>query len=408
MTDLNNRRPRILVVTSTYPRWENDPGPAFVFELSRRLTASFEITVLAPRSPGSKSQEYMAGLNVIRFSYFFKHLEKLATHSGGILSRLRANPFYFLLVPFFLIGQLLALIHLLRRRQFDLIHAHWLIPQGLSVVIVQTLIQRSIPLLCTSHGGDLFALRGRMFHCLKRSVIKRSRALTVVSQVMKKIVVEMGVSTDKVHVIPMGVDLAQRFTPDSTVRRRGDELLFVGRLVEKKGLRVLLEAMPTVLSEHPATILTVAGTGPLERALRKMARQLNISHKVNFLGMVAQSELPALYRRATIAVFPFVVAKSGDQEGFGLVQVEAMGCECPVIASDLPAIHDIIEDGKNGKLVPSGNSQALSRTIDKLLFDHELRKKLAREGRKSVLRQFDWKMIIEGYSRLYCRLTLDK
>ena len=390
-----------MVVTSTYPRWENDPGPAFVFELSRRLTASFEITVLAPRSPGSKSQEYMAGLNVIRFSYFFKHFENLATDSGGILSRLRANPFYFLLVPFFLIGQLLALIHLLRRRQFDLIHAHWLIPQGLSVVIVQTLIQRSIPLLCTSHGGDLFALRGRMFHYLKRTVIERSRALTVVSQVMKNKVVGMGVSTDKVHVIPMGVDLAQRFTPDSSVRRRADELLFVGRLVEKKGLRVLLEAMPTVLSEHPATILTVAGTGPLERELHKMARKLNISHKVCFLGMVAQSELPTLYRRATIAVFPFVVAKSGDQEGFGLVQVEAMGCECPVIASDLPAIHDIIVHNKNGLLIPPGNSEALAEKINKFLSNPTLRQRLGHNARKSITHQFDWGIVSEKYAIQY-------
>lgn len=401
MDDNSAPRPRVLVMTSTFPRWKNDPEPAFVFELSRRLVKVFDITVLAPRAPGSKKKEDMSGLRVIRFPYFFRNWENLATHSGGILNRLRANPFNYLLVPFFLIGQLLALLCLLRREEFNLIHAHWMVPQGSIAVVGLTMTRRGIPLLCTSHGSDLFGLHGRVFKCLKRFVMGKSRMITVVSRVMKRKVVDMGIPAEKVRVMPMGVDLKHRFTPDPALKRSEHELLFVGRLVEIKGVRILLEAMPKVLSKHPATRLIVAGSGPLEGELRDLARRLNLEEKVDFLGMVPQLKLPALYRRAALAVFPFLMARSGDQEGFGLVQVEAMGCGCPVIAGDLPAIHDSITHGQTGFLVAPGNIEELADTIVRALEDRETSIKMAAVARKRVTAQFDWKVSAGNYAAVY-------
>jgi len=398
------QHPKVLVLTSTFPRWENDPEPAFVFELSRRLLSVFDVTVIAPRAPGSVDQEIMDGLKVIRFPYFFRRWENLATHSGGILNRLRANPFNYLLVPFFLLGQLLALICLLRKERFDLIHAHWLIPQGFIAVLGIMLSGQSIPLLCTSHGGDLFALKGRAFQRLKRWVMDRSAALTVVSNAMQKTVLEMGVDLEKVEVIPMGVDLKGLFTPDPYIQRKSDELLFVGRLVEGKGIEMLLEAMPRLLEKKPDIRLLVAGAGPLEEGLRESVRKLNVSENVDFLGMVKQSLLPDYYRRATLAVFPYMLTKNGVQEGFGLVVVEAMGCACPVIAGDLPAIHDSIAHEENGLLVPSGKSEALADTILRALNDPDLRLKLAAEGRKRMVEKFDWEIIAAKYKKLYDKL----
>jgi glycosyltransferase involved in cell wall biosynthesis len=405
MKDNSNPRLSVLVLTSTFPRWENDHEPAFIVDLSRRLCAAFDVTVLAPHSPGSKMRETMAGLHVIRFPYFFQRWEKLALHSGGILNRLLSNSLNYLLVPPFLAGQLWALVRLLRHERFALIHAHWLIPQGLMAVIALILTRRRIPLLCTSHGGDLFALRGTIFQHLKLWVMDRSESLTVVSQAMQSTVLDMGVAADKVQVMSMGVDLKHRFTPDLTVERSPNELLFVGHLVEKKGLRILLEAMPKVLAKHQAMRLTVAGAGSLEVELHELARRLHISDKVDFLGMVTQSKLPALYRRATLAVFPFLVAKSGDQEGFGLVLLEAMGCGCPVIAGDLPAIHDSITHEENGLLVPPGNPEVLADTILRALSDPDLCFRLAREARKRAMVQFDWDVVAVKYAGLYDRLT---
>ena len=407
MKDNATDRPRVLVLTSTFPRWENDPEPAFIFELSRRLAASFDVTVLSPRTPGSKTQETIAGLNVIRFPYFFQRWEKLAMHGGGILNKLKSNPLYYLMIPFFLLGQLWAVVGLLRSERFDLIHAHWLIPQGLVSALSLLIMRQKIPLLCTSHGGDLYALRGKVLQRLKLWIMDKSAALTVVSGAMKSMVVDMGIVSDKVEVIPMGVDLKGLFTPDPSVLRKTDELLFVGRLVDVKGLEILLEAMPKVLAKYPSMRLTIAGAGPLERKLRELAGELNITDKVDFLGMAPQSKLPSLYQQATLAVFPFVVTKSGIQEGFGLVVVEAMGCACPVIAGDLPAMNDTIKNGENGLLFPSGNTQALADAIIKLLDDPVLRARLAGEGRKSVVQKFDWEVIAGKYAQIFERLNVN-
>ncbi len=404
MKDNSRQRPHVLVLTSTFPRWENDTEPAFVFELSRRLAAFFDITVLSPRTPGSKKQETMSGLRVIRFPYFFNRWEKLAMHGGGILNKLKSNPLYYLMIPFFLLGQMRAVVGLLRSERFDLIHAHWLIPQGFVAALSLLMTGKKIPLLCTSHGGDLFALKGKGLQRLKRWVINKSAALTVVSKAMRKTVVAMGIDPDKVEVIPMGVDLKSLFTPDPCVQRKTDELLFVGRLVEKKGVQFLLEAMPAVLKKHPSIRLILAGSGPMEEELRQQAQRLQISDRVAFLGMVSQTKLPDLYRTATLAIFPFVVAKSGDQEGFGLVQVEAMGCECPIIAGDLPAIHDIITHEENGMIVESGNAQALADAIIRMLADPDLCAKLAGEGRRRVVQKFDWEIVAEKYAGEYKKI----
>ena len=404
MKDSSTHRPRVLVLTSTFPRWENDTEPAFIFELSRRLTVSFDVTVLSPRTPGSKRKENMAGLRVIRFPYFFSQWEKLAMHGGGILNQLKTNPAYYLMVPFFLLGQLLAIIRLVRNEHFDLIHAHWLIPQGFIAALGMWIAGKNVPLLCTSHGGDLFALKGKGLQRLKRRIMDKSAALTVVSKAMKKTVVDMGVAPDKVEVIPMGVDLKGLFTPDPGVQRKTDELLFVGRLVEVKGLQILLDAMPKVLAKHPGIRLVVAGAGPLESELRASAAKLNMTDCVDFLGMVPQLKLPSLYQQATLAVFPFIVTKSGVQEGFGLVVVEAMGCCCPVIAGDLPAIQDTVVHEENGLIFPSGNAQVLADSILKLLDDPEFRARLAGEGRKSVVQKFEGDAIAGKYAEIYGKI----
>jgi glycosyltransferase involved in cell wall biosynthesis len=388
----------ILVLTSTFPRWENDPKPAFVFELSRRLKKYFDITVLCPRTPGAKDQENMAGLQVIRHPYFFRNLENLTNQDGGILHQLTSNLLNYLLVPFFLIGQIRAIVKLIRKEKIDAIHAHWIIPQGFAASIALMITRKSLPLICTSHGGDLYGLQGMIFEQIKRWIIKRSQHLTVVSHAMKDTVVDMGIPEHKVTVISMGVDLKEKFVPTSHNIRASKKLLFVGRLVEKKGLNILIDAMPRILARVPDVHLTVAGSGPLEVVLRKQCRSLGLTDQVAFLGSQPQSKLPGLYQQAAMAVFPFIRAKDGDQEGLGLVVIEAMGCGCPVIASDLPAVKDTILHGKTGWTVIPGDSQVLADRIITTLENSEETKKMTSHARQQAVDSFDWHVITGRYA----------
>jgi len=360
--------------------------------------------VLAPHCPGSKTEENFAGIHINRFRYFIKSWERLA-YQGGILSKLKHHPWQYGLLPFFFLGELFALIRLLRKYELHLIHAHWLIPQGLVALLARLLIKSSPSLLCTSHGGDLFAFQGYMSKMVKRLVVKNSTAVTVMSNAMHDEVIKLNVGHDKVYVIPMGVDLQNRFVPPET-RTNDGSLLFVGRLVEKKGLRYLIGALPLILKRYPKVCLRIAGDGPEKDDLKSRCVNLGISKHVHFLGAVKNDLLPTLYRESDVVVFPSVIADDGDQEGFGLVLVEALGCECAVVVTDLPALRDIINDGSTGLVVPQKNIHQLAKKVILLLDDDELRRSLGKEGRKFVLKHYDWSIIEQKYVDLIESITL--
>ena len=257
------------------------------------------------------------------------------------------------------------------------------------------------PLVCTSHGGDLLGLNGWLLTRIKQWVIRRSSRLTVVSNAMEACAASLGAKPGQLHTISMGVDAQTLFTPNGSTERADKELLFVGRLVEKKGIPFLLDAMPEIIRRQPGAHLCIVGDGPMRDALKQQVHLLGISHAVTFRASLPNSDLPDLYRRATVFVAPSIVTGQGDQEGLGLVLVEALACECPVVASDLPAIRDVIIDGDTGLLVPQKNPAAIADAVVKLLMESGLRRQQARSGRAHVIRHFDWGGVAARYGRLF-------
>jgi glycosyltransferase involved in cell wall biosynthesis len=394
----NAVRKKILVLTSTFPRWKDDVEPPFVYELYRRLNAYFSVHVLMPHAPGAALEEQLDGIDVTRYRYFFSPWQSLAYH-GGILANLKQHPWRYGLIPFFLLGQLIALIRLQRHSHFDCIHAHWLIPQGLIAMTARLFAKSYPPVIVTSHGGDLYGLKGSVFNRLKRYVAQRSAAVTVVSQAMKKILHKLIPVEGRILVIPMGVDLQHRFTPPAK-RRPNGEILFVGRLVEKKGLRYLVEALPSILNKHPQAILRIVGDGQEKERIKERISELNLNQRVEFKGAVANEALPEIYHSSDVVVFPSVVAGDGDREGFGLVLVEALGCECATVVTDLSAMQDIIRDGQSALVVPQKDSVQLAEKICRLLEDDTFRQNLGKQGRAYVLKRFDWQIITSQYKEL--------
>lgn len=382
-------RPRLLVLTSTYPRWAGDPEPGFVHELSRRLTDKFQVTVLCPHACGALPKEQLDGVKVIRYRYAPERWERLV-NNGGIVTNLKRHPWMFFLLPGFILGQLFWLYKLGHRRNTDVIHAHWLIPQGFLVALLMTLGRKMAPFVVTSHGADLFALRGKLLTKIKQFTLARSAAATVVSNAMKTMIAAMGIPQEKIAVESMGIDLQNRFYPDPVIQRNPDELLFVGRLVEKKGLRYLIEALPHILQQRPNVRLTIAGFGPELSLCKQQVEKLNLSAHVDFIGAVPQADLPSLYRRAAVFVAPFIQAASGDQEGLGLVVLEALGCGCPAVISDLPATREFGEI-RGLCRTPPANIEMLAQTIlDQL-------QNPATPGRSALMR-FDWQHRADCYS----------
>ncbi len=391
---------KILVVTSTFPRWAGDTDPTFVYELSTRLVdANTEVHVLAPHTRNACSIELLDGLTVHRFRYFFERWENLA-YTTGILDKLRANPFNYLLVPFFLAGMAIKIYRLVRAERYTVVHAHWLIPQGAACAAAFRFFRNPPPLICTSHGGDLFGLRGSLTTKIKKWVIARSHTITVVSHFMRDHLKEVLAPSCVPKVLPMGVDLVHRFVPNPNVTRSANELIFVGRLVEKKGVPYLLQAITLVRERFPNVHLSIIGDGPLRKELEDLTVGLRIEENISFLGAVTQSELPRLYASTAIVIVPSIVARSGDQEGLGLVTVEAMGCGCAVVASDLLAIRDVVIPGENGLLAEPANSKSIAEKIIYLLEDETRLKRLQTVARASVLEKFDWEFVANNYRHL--------
>lgn len=399
------KRPRILVLTSTFPRWLGDQEPRFVYDLCQRLAARFDIDILAPHWPGAAERECMGPLQVFRYRYAPACWEIVAGGNGGILNRVRARPLLALLLPLLLLGQWLALRRLLHIHHYQWIHAHWILPQGLLAVLAGIGQASHPPILCTSHGGDLYGLRGTLMERLKCKVLLRCQAVSVVSHAMAK-QVQRRCALAKVAVIPMGTDLEETFTSASGVPRKPTSLLFVGRLVEKKGLEHLLRALAKVRIQYPTIELLVAGQGPEETRLRQLSTELGLDGTICFLGSVAHCELPALFRIATLAVFPFQVARSGDQEGLGLVIVEAMGCGCPVIAGEVEAVRDLIRNDETGLLIEPGNAAVLAEKINLLLAAPRQRERLARNAERFVKEYFDWSRTVDAFVHLFQRPPL--
>lgn len=390
-------KPVLLVLASTYPRWRYDPEPAFVHELCRRLASRFTVTALVPAAPGAAQREAMDGVEVIRYRYAPERLQSL-TGNGGIVANLKRSPWKWLLLPGLVAGQFLAARHLMRARQVDILHAHWLVPQGF---VARCLARRfGVPLVITSHGGDLFGLRGRLFAALKRHVAAGSDAMTVVSGAMAAESERLGLRPPRLEVIPMGVDLRERFTPDAGGRRSADELLFVGRLVAKKGLNHLLEALPAVLARRPSTRLLIAGFGPEQEGLRHYTEALGLAGRVDFLGAVSQADLPRLYRRAAAFTAPFVRDASGDQEGLPVALMEAIGCGCPAVVGKVSGIEDLLGPDAADVCVDPKDPDALAGAILAVLEHPESARERALAIRAALIQRIDWEVVAERYARL--------
>lgn len=394
---MNTTEPaKLLVLTSTLPRWRGDPEPPFVEHLSRELARAFDVFVLAPHSPGAARRETLKNneqtLVVHRYRYFLPALESLA-NEGGIMARIRQNPLRLLLVPFFLVAQFYAVARLHREHRFDAIHAHWVIPQGLVAAVFRLISRQAPPILMTSHGSDLYALRGSVMVRLKRWIMSKASKITVVSAAMRDYCVDAGYDTTKIIVAPMGVDLQSTFTPGVESGER-EGLIFVGNLVEIKGLIFLIEAMATLVVRYPNLRLTVVGDGPDRQTLLALVERLQLRNNVYFLGSVPNTQLPDLLRAASVAVMPSL------REGLGLVAIEAMGCGCAVVASDLPAIRDSVLPGKTGLLARPGDAEDLAEAIDQLLANEELRSALADNGRRHAIENFDWQTVGDHYVSL--------
>lgn len=320
------------------------------------------------------------------------------------MPNLKRSPSLWLQVPFFFVAMTVALLRLLITERFDVIHAHWILPQGLVGLFGSFFF--GVPLVVTAHGTDAFALRNRIANYLKRLVIKRSKSWTTNTSVTADAVLRDSVPFEP-QIIPMGVDIT-RFSNGDPISLRhelpeGEFLvLFVGRLIVNKGCHNLLKAIsllpPGVTSR---ATLWIVGDGDERLLLEETAKKLETRDKIRFFGTVSHQRLADFYAAADIVVVPSVQGSSGEAEGQGIVILEAFAARACVLATRIGGISDVITDNITGVLVEPNNSSALAGAMERLLLDSELRHRLTSNAFAKVSDCYSWERIAEEFAKLY-------
>jgi len=395
-----------LVLTSTFPRWKNDTTPRFVYELSNRLAAKgTKIIVMAPHADGALKQENLGHVDVRRFRYFYPPKFQKLAYGAGIIPNFKRSFAAKLNVPFFLLSEYFSAKCLIDKENPNIIHAHWLIPQG---IIGAMLKNRKTKLIVTVHGSDLFPLKNFVFRALQRKVLKKCDFCTVNSEATKnELIKRFPEYKNKVRLIPMGVDM-KIFSPKnvkSQFKQYSNQkiILFVGRLNEQKGIDYLIKSLSSVNKKIFNSRLLIIGEGAYKKKLQKLADSLKLQN-IEFLGSVPHQRLPDYYNLADVFVLPAVTSKIGT-EGQGLVLAEAMACGTCVIGTDTGGIKFLIKNNQNGLLVKERDEFALADNITKILSNNKLKQKLSKNGMGFVKKNYSWDTIVGKFDKLYRELT---
>lgn len=401
---------RVCMLTTSYPRHAGDHAGSFVFGLARELVKKeIQLTVVAPHDIETQSTERVSGIRVRRFRYFFpKGLQGLC-YGGGIPANLRRRPWVALQIPFLLLGFLS--LGWSESRNCSLVHAQWSLA-GLAGLMIARL--RKIPFVLTMHGAEVFANRGTI---LTRFILNRADYLITNSTFTLNRILEIA-NPRSYSVIPSGVNpekwrdvspgVAAHVREKWSIPEPSSAILFVGRLVERKGLRFLIDALPQILDKHPEAHAVVVGAGPLRQQLETQVQHLNIRAQITFTGPVPEEELGALYKMASMFILPSVYDSGGDTEGLGVVLLEAMANGLAVIASQVGGITDIISSQEVGLLVEPGDSEQIAEAILGLLDDPARRQTLGDNGRRKVYSDFSWDHISSQTIRIYQAVSKQK
>lgn len=392
---------KILFVTSKFPRWKNDPQPAFTYYLAKELVkVGHEIHVIAPHYPKSKLTEIFEGIYVYRFRYFIpSSLEKLA-YGAGIPTNVKNSLLAKLQIPLFTLSEIIFVRKLIKKINPNLIHAHWAFPQGLAAQLT------GLNYITTIYGGEIFLARKYKLIKILDSIIKNSYKSFALTSGLKDIMEEFGIKS-KIEIIPLGVDIKIfKKSINKNLKKKycqNNEFLVisVGRLVEKKGMEYLIHAFKKVKSEIKKVKLIIVGDGPLYNKLLTLRDKLELKKDVIFTKEINHILLPKYYSASDLFVLPSIIDNIGDRETQGVVFLEAMACGVPVIGTNTGGIPDIISNKDVGVLIPEKDSEKLADEIIRLLKNKKLRENYSGNGYNHTLKNFSWEKIAKKYISTY-------
>lgn len=346
------------MLATRVPIEPGDGTPSFVLDGAVALADDFAVTIVTPRLRGAPRRTEHSGVVVLRHAYFPRRWERLA--EDAIVPQLRRHPRLFIQAVTLAMSQMATAFRACRSERPGVIHAHWILPSGLTALLVGRLMR--VPYIITSHGADAFGLESAPLRTLKRVIVSRSEAFVGVS---REIIARYGGTARTTMLQPVGADFAQWSNLVGPRRPERDRILFVGRLDAKKGAAVALRALAHLPSER----LRIVGDGPQRADLEALADELGLHSRVDFLGRLPKAQVAVEFRHAACLVIPSTIAPSGDRDGTPTVLAEAVAGRVPIVAASVAGIPDIITDRVHGLLHRPDDIEALAGAIAEALHD---------------------------------------
>ncbi|MDZ4832652.1 MAG: glycosyltransferase family 4 protein [Candidatus Melainabacteria bacterium] len=388
---------RVLMLAWEYPPRIIGGLARVVWALSKELAAQgLEVHVVTADHPGTAEHE-LDGL---------VHVHRVKTQSD-------TTPDFMTWVSRLNIGLLQYALKLHQEKPFDIVHAHdwmvtdaaWVLKTGLGIPVVSTIHATE-----AGRMGGIHTDQQRYVNQMEWRLTFESWRCIVNSQHMYWELNKLfNVPFDKIAVIPNGTDPSHfDFEFDAKPARMmyaaeyQKIVLYVGRLVNEKGVQIMLQAAPMVLSHYPGTQFLVVGTGYFMDELRSQANALGISHNVRFLGYVSDDDLLRLYKIADIVCIPSLY------EPFGIVALEGMAANVPVVVSDTGGLRDFVENGQTGITTYTGNAQSLAWGLLEVLRNPDLAAHLRKTAYEKVHTVYNWKAIAHATRDVYESVLTEK
>jgi glycosyltransferase involved in cell wall biosynthesis len=380
---------RVGILTHAYPRHAGDVAGAFIERLALGLVArGHAVHVVAPADSGRGGEEVRHQVAVTRVRYAPARSETLA-YTGMMLTALR-SPAGLAWFGSLVWRQARTVRSLWTQEQLDVVHAHWWVPGGLSAWLARR------PYVVTLHGMDVVLLeRWAAARFLARRILRGAAAVTAVSSdLADRAARAVTFDRERILVQPMPIAGAQ-FTRTS---RGGGGVVTVGRLMPRKRLDLLLDALAQLRARGRRLPLTIIGDGPERARLERYAAELRLADQVRFVGAVPPERIAETIGDADVFAFPAL------GEGFGLAAAEALVLGVPVIATrDGGGVTDIVPESGGGRLVAPDVGQ-IARAIEELVTDPGARGLAAAAG-AALRRRLEPAAVAEHFEAIYQRVA---
>jgi glycosyltransferase involved in cell wall biosynthesis len=387
-----------------FPRWYGHGEGTFIWQFVKVLRGQqMAVKVVAMHSPGLATHETWEGVEIVRPPYWWpSDAELLRKDGGGLPINFRRYPLARIQLPALLAAHAAAITR--AAEDCDLIHAHFTVSTAAALAAK---LRRRCPVVATVHGSDIFQVpKLPLGAAFTRSTLRRTAAVTTVSSALRDACLALAVPEAQVRVVSNSVDTALYAPlPDDALARRDPRVLFVGSLIGRKGVDTLLRAFaeiaPNLRRAGPDYRLVLIGDGPEEANLARLAVELGIGELVEFGGFLPQAEVAACMRRASLFVLP------SNEEGQGVVLLEAMASGTPVVATNVGGIPEVLGDLTArglGHLVDPGDVPALAAHMRAVVEDAAHWQELSTAGRRHVEQHYSPAAIGARYRDLYAEL----